>query len=51
MRASAVRASSWTMWPRKLGISSSPTRSNGSERGFVNCPAIRPTFTTGSVAP
>ena len=27
------------------------TTSNSSERGFVNWPAIRPTFTTGNVAP
>ena len=39
------------MCPRKDGISSSPTRSVGEERGLTNCPAIRPTLTTGSVAP
>ena len=39
------------MCPRKTGRSTSPTRSVGDERGFTNWPAIRPTFTTGSVAP
>jgi hypothetical protein len=39
------------MWPKKDGSSSSPTRSSGSERGFANCPAIRPTLTSGSVEP
>ncbi len=50
-RASADGWSPFTMWPRKLGMSVSPTRSVASERGFVNWPAIRPTLTTGSVAP
>ncbi len=40
-RAAAVGASSWTMWPRKLGISSPSTVSVGDERGFVNWPAMR----------
>jgi hypothetical protein len=39
------------MWPRNEASSSSPTRSVGDVRGFTNWPAIRPTFTTGSVAP
>ena len=51
MRASAVGASSCTMWPRKEGISAPPTVSVGDVRAFASCPAIRPTFTTGSVAP
>jgi len=51
MRASAVGASSWIMWPRKDGISASPAGSVGDVRGFAYWPAIRPTLTTGSVAP
>jgi hypothetical protein len=51
MRAAAVGASSWIMWPRKLGISSPPTSSLGEVRAFAYWPAIRPTFVTGSVAP
>src|SRR2546430_1053833 len=39
------------MWPRNDGISPSSTRSVGEERGFTNWPAIRPTLTTGNVAP
>ena len=39
------------MWPRNDGISSSSTRSVGEVRGFTNWPAMRPTLTTGSVAP
>ena len=38
------------MWPRKAGSSASPTRSVSAERGLANCPAIRPTFTTGTPA-
>ena len=37
--------------PRNDGSSTPSTYSVGAERGFVNCPAIRPTLTTGSVAP
>ena len=51
MRASSVAASSLIMWPRKDGMSSPPTFSVGDERALASCPAIRPTFTTGSVAP
>ena len=47
-RLRATAASSLTMCPKKDGSSSSPTRSTGSDRGFANCPAIRPTLTSGS---
>ena len=47
MRASGVASSPFTMCPKKDG---SPF-SVGDERGFANCPAILPTFTTGSVEP
>ena len=43
--------SSLTMCPKKDGSSSSPTRSTGSDLGLANCPAIRPTFTSGSAEP
>ena len=49
--ASVVGASSLTMWPRNDGISIPPTSSVGSERGLANCPAIRPTLTTGTPEP
>jgi hypothetical protein len=51
VRAAGSGASSLTMWPKNEGISASPARSTGSERGFANWPAIRPTFTSGSVEP
>ena len=51
MRASAVGASSCTMWPRKDGISTPSTVSVGDVRALASWPAKRPTFTTGSVAP
>ena len=51
MRAAASGSSLFTMWPRKLGISMPSTVSKASERGFVNWPAIRASFTTGRVAP
>ncbi len=51
MRASAVGASSCTMWPRKVGISTPSTTSVADERGLTNCPAMRPTLTTGSIEP
>ncbi len=38
------------MWPRNDGSSTPSTTSVGALRGFANCPAIRPTRTTGSVA-
>ena len=50
MRASTVGSSLWTMWPRKVGSTRPPTVSVGSERGFTNWPAIRPSFTTGRLA-
>ncbi len=50
-RAAASGSSLFTMCPRNERISSPSTSSNTSDRGFANCPAIRPTFTTGSVAP
>ena len=50
-RASAVATSPCTMWPRNVGISTPSTISVGAERGLVNCPAMRPTFTTGSIDP
>ena len=36
------------MCPRNDGRSTSPTRSVALERGLANCPAMRPTFTTGT---
>ncbi len=36
------------MSPRNDGSSTSSTVSVGCERGLANCPAIRPTFTTGT---
>ena len=45
--AASVGVESLTMWPRKVGRSKSPTRSNAAVRGLANCPAMRPTFTTG----
>ncbi len=51
VRASSVGASSFTMWPRKLGRSASPTCSIGAERGLPNWPAMRPILTTGVIAP
>ena len=50
VRASASKASSLTMWPRKDCSSTSPIRSVSAERGLANCPAMRPTFTTGTPA-
>jgi hypothetical protein len=41
----------WIAWPRNDGSSTPSTVSVGAERGFANWPAIRPTLTTGSVAP
>ena len=51
MRASTVGASSWIMWPRNDGISPSPPGSVGDVRALAYWPAIRPTYTTGKVAP
>ena len=48
VRAAAVGEASFTMWPRKDGISSEPTFSVSEERGLANWPAMRPTFTTGT---
>ncbi len=48
VRDASVGPSPLTMWPRKLGSCTSPTISNGDERGLANCPAIRPTLTTGT---
>ena len=39
------------MCPRNEGISAPPTVSVGEVRALASCPAIRPTLTTGSVAP
>ena len=50
VRASASKASSLTMWPRNDCSSTSPIRSVPAERGLANCPAMRPTFTTGTPA-
>src|SRR3546814_4202743 len=36
------------MCPRNDGSSTSPTRSVELDRGLANCPANRPTFTTGT---
>jgi hypothetical protein len=49
--ASIVGASSFTMWPKNDGSSTSPTRSVGWDLGFANWPAIRPTFTSGNPDP
>ena len=47
-RASGVATSELTMSPR---YDCSPSASMGALRGLAYCPAIRPTFTTGSDAP
>ena len=47
-RASASKASSFTMWPRKLSSSTPPISSGSADRGLANWPAIRPIFTTGT---
>jgi hypothetical protein len=36
------------MWPRNDGSSTAPMVSVPAERGLANCPAMRPTFTTGT---
>ena len=46
-----VGSSEWTACPRNDGSSTPSTTSVDAVRGFANWPAIRPTFTTGSVAP
>ena len=39
------------MCPRNVGSSTPSTSSVGLERGLTNCPAMRPTLTTGSIEP
>ncbi len=41
-------AMSLTMWPRNDGSSTPSIVSVSAERGLANCPAMRPTFTTGT---
>ncbi len=47
-REASVKPTSLTMWPRNEGSSTPSTVSVAFDRGLANCPAMRPTFTTGT---
>ncbi len=49
-RAAAENAMSLTMCPRNDGSSTPSMVSVADDLGLANCPAIRPTFTTGTPA-
>ena len=48
VRAAAVNAMSFTMWPRNAGSSKPSMLSVACVRGFANWPAMRPTFSAGT---
>ena len=47
-RSASLKPMSLTMWPRNEVSSTSPFVSVGLDRGLANCPAMRPTFTSGT---
>ena len=50
-RASSVNSDELMLSPRYDGNDTPSIVSRSSDRGFANCPAILPSFTTGTPAP